>query len=97
DVGQAEAGEAVDFLLVQDAFGAALRGLRELAAVVDHGGPLFRHLVVAVAGTAASRSRGRRHGGTRITAAVFASERGAPCGGQGIVIDVALGPHREPY
>src|SRR5262249_52393876 len=49
DVGEIEAEETVDLLLVQDALGAALVAgpLDELSAVLDHRRPLGGHVVAA--------------------------------------------------
>ena len=43
DLADAEAKQVVDFLLRQNPFAAILAGAEIAAAVVDHGGPLFRH------------------------------------------------------
>ncbi len=53
DVGEIEAEQRVDFLLIEDALGAALvAGLSELAAVLDHRRPLGGHIVIVAGGCA---------------------------------------------
>ena len=86
DVGQAEAEQRIDFLLVQDAFGAALGGLDELA-VVDHGRPLRRHGLGASPRGCAGAAAGL---GRRLLLGV---ERYAPLGGEGVLVDLVFRCH----
>ena len=82
DVGQAETEHAVDFILIEDALGAAALGALESGAFVGHRRPLRGRLVAA-------RRRngllGRRRGRGRL---LF--HRHAPFGGQRVLIDLVF-------
>ena len=77
-----KAEEAVDFLLIENAFGTAFGSLDELAAVLDHRRPLGGHLVVAVAFDRLLA------GGRRRRAGRFSFQREAPVGRKCVLVGI---------
>ena len=80
-----EAEQRVDFLLGQDALGAALGGLHEMA-VLGHAGPLRRHRLgaVGVGGNDIVAGRRRRCG------FLLGFKRHAPFGGESVLVDLVV-------
>ena len=84
-----KAEQRIDFVLREDALGAALGGLDEMA-VVDHRRPLRRH---RFGRQPLPESRGSSRSALRPAAVCSASERHAPLGGERVVVDLILGCH----
>ena len=79
-----------DFLLGENAFGAALGRLDEVA-IVDHGGPMRGHRLGAALGL------GRRGGlGVHLGGGLLGFERHAPFGGKCVLVYLVLGHSLSP-
>ena len=81
-VGEVEAEQAVDLLLIEDALGPALGGLNELITVLDHRRPLGGAVLTGSVAFAGGR------GGAQLR-----FERQPPFGGERVLVDLFLTRH----
>src|SRR4029078_7192542 len=86
NVGEAESEEAVDFLLIENTLGAALRALHEVGAVVGHRAPLRGSTRLRSVRPALFRVGFRRGVGL---------ERQPPLGGERVLVDLLVFSERH--